>query len=334
METGGKRLDSVKEFYERTRPENIDALCSELSELIRPNARSAKSGETESWRNSLPEIAELLYDLPSYLKKTANESGELAAAIDKEILALGALKEDPALSAFTASCGFKTFSGAPGRADIKRGLDHELSKSLGALEESFAALREDRISSAVESLKKQKEALLSWKKKLSAPASPLALDGVAVELEYKLPKPEAAEGSPKKNGPAPRIDVLLRDDERKRFAIIELKQWTEDSMEVFVTEEDGEKQCAVRVTPYEKDTEHPALKVRDEYKALLASLAGEGARIRCFVFLHNQFYDGGSLFKAASEGIDIYDGKGFKNNILFTRMRCRSLAESIAELFR
>ena len=161
-----------------------------------------------------------------------------------------------------------------------------------------------------------------------------------MDLERRLPalsEDGAGERPAKAAGQPPRMDVLLKDEARGLYAIIELKQWTEDSMEVVTGEEDGEKRCFVRVTPYDKDSEHPAVKVRDVYKKRLVSEAAAGgkeAKVRCLVYLHNQFYDGGQLFRAREQGVDIYDGRGQGNNILFTRMRCRSMAEAVAGFFK
>ncbi|MBQ2455371.1 MAG: hypothetical protein II499_04695 [Firmicutes bacterium] len=338
-----KHFDTIEEFYLATRPDNIEELCSDLYCVVHPRLQrpeKAEGPESDSWRRSLPDLAELLYDLPAYLKRTAEESRALEDDLEKEILAVDALRLSPALASFTGSADLAEFEKAPGRAAVKKALDFELSSSLRSVEECFSALKKENLDKALESLKTQKEALEKNRQKLLAPAERIPLPGVSVDLERRLPAPSedgAGERPAKAAGQPPRMDVLLKDEARGLYAIIELKQWTEDSMEVVTGEEDGEKRCFVRVTPYDKDSEHPAVKVRDVYKKRLLSEAAAGgkeAKVRCLVYLHNQFYDGGQLFRAREQGVDIYDGKGQGNNILFTRMRCRSMAEAVASFFK
>ncbi len=322
-----KYLNSIEEFYRATRPDSIEELCRDLYGLVHPRLgrpERAEGAESDSWRRSLPDLALLLYDFPEYVRQTCEESLALEDELEKHINALKALEDCPELAAFRASPACAVMR-ENSRGSIRKALDSGLAKDLAGLDTGLMMLEEGKLAEAAASLARQKEALRVFRERLMNEKDTVpGLPPLEVFLEYRLANTKG--GS--------RADVLLRDPDKERWAIIELKQWTEDAMDVQIIEdEDGAKTCRVFVTPYEKDTDHPAVKVRDVYKPALRQELPEGAGIKCVVYLHDQLFDGGRLFLPLSSGISIYDGRGQHNNIMFTRMRCGSMIRQLADFF-
>ncbi len=320
-------FNNIEEFFLATRPEKIEELCRSLYCAVHPRLEKpqiAEGAESDSWRRSLPDLALLLCDFPAYVRQTCEESIALEAGLEDHIRILTELEASPRLAALRSSPAFAGLK-ENGRESIRKALDSSLSKDLAGLDTAVSLLEPGKLLKAAQSLEHQKDALKLCRERLEKEKSGMpALPPLEVWPEYRLEK--SARGS--------RVDVLLGDPAKDRWAIIELKQWTEDAMSVELSEnEDGSRDCRVFVTPYERDTDHPAVKVRDVYKPALQEEKGPSAKIKCLVYLHNQLFDGGRLFLPSSSGISIYDGKGQNNNIMFTRMRCGSMMRQLAAFF-
>ena len=112
----GKHFSSVEEFYNATRPENIDALCRELYAFEQPEKAKRgifpeSDGEWISWKRSLPDFAELLCDQEGYGRRTAEEGRRLERALEAEIALLRGLKDSPELAALRKTNSFAGLCG-------------------------------------------------------------------------------------------------------------------------------------------------------------------------------------------------------------------------------
>ena len=280
-----KHFDSCKEFYDSTRPEKIEELCLEIYHELHPNAKKAPSfeenGEVKSWLYSLPDFAELLYDPETYRQKTVEEGHRLLELLDSKIDALEAFSSSSPLMDFIQSQACSEMMSSSNVSEINKAVDHDTITALSELENSLSALKEGKLTVITESLRKQKEDLTKALTMLDEEELCPGLADLEIDIEYAIP--DAGTNTEK------RIDVLLSRPDLKRYAIIELKQWTEDSIRVSFSDEEGETECLVSVVPGNKSQLHPAVKVRDIYKKTLKEqLNDEEAEIRCFVYLHNQ----------------------------------------------
>ena len=324
-------LEDCGQFFERTRPDQIDDLCKDIYKKLHPQSGRlpdfSKDGEYASWYYSLPDLAQLLHDPETYRKKTIKEALELVEALDRKIKALEDFSSSKELKKFTASKAYAEMMSSPDTKAINKVLDPASSSALTSLEESLSILKKETLKKITEGLKKQRADLFDAKSELEEEELSHPLANAAVDIEYPLYE----EG---KKDPQ-RIDVLLSDPLRKRYAIIELKQWTEDSIVTSISEnEDGDRECIVSIVPGKKSQPHPAVKVREFYKKKLAAEKGEDAIIRCFVYLHNQMYKDGQLFQVPKDPkLSIYDDCPWPNNILYTRLWHGSLLKRLTDLF-
>lgn len=324
--SSARHFKSIKEFYDSTRAENIISLCEELKDP------SSSNGEWNSWYYSLPDFAELLYDPASYRQKILDEARSLDKELESEIALLEKLSESEELHDFLDSKIFSEMMSSPGAKAINKALDHKTATILGAFEKSLSVLEgssEDSLRNIIEGLNNQRDVL---KERIEhEELLPPLLDGVEVDLEY----PVFTEDSKK----AKRIDVLLSKPDAGKYAIIELKQWTEDNIEMAFSEDDeGQPECMVTIVPGKRSQPHPAVKVRDVYKSALGSKLQtenvQNADIWCFVYLHNQMYGEGQLFKVYKDmKINIYDDNIGPNNILYTKLWYDKLLERLSKLF-
>lgn len=331
--TAARHFSNCKEFYDSTREDNITDLCNELG-LELNKGTAAKDGEWNSWYFSLPDFAELLYDPASYRQKTLNEAYSLDKDLEDEITLLEKLSGSDELRALIDSQVFSQIMSSAGTEAIKKALDHNTAMVLGALEKSLSVLKgspEDSLGSIIKGLKNQKDVLLIARTKLEGEPLPPPIEDVEVDLEYPVFSEDS--GKPK------RIDVLLSRPDRGKYAIIELKQWTEDNIDIITAEDDeGNVEYLVSIVPGKRSQPHPAIKVRDVYKKALDSKlrkeCGQEAEIEGFVYLHNQMYGDGQLFKFFREmDIGIYDKDIGSKNILYTKLWHGRLLKRLADLF-
>ena len=327
-----KHFDNCKEFYENTRPEKIEALCLEIYRELHPNAKKTPSfdenGEVKSWLYSLPDLAELLYDPDTYRQKTVDEGYQLLESLDRKIGALEDLSScSPLLDLIQsqACSDMLTHSSASG---INKAVDLDTITALSELENSLSILKEGRLTGITESLKKQKEDLTKALTMLDEEELCAGLDKLEIDIEY--PVLDAGTNADK------RIDVLLSRPDLKKYAIIELKQWTEDSIRVSYSGEGDGTECLVCAAPGNRSQLHPAVKVRDVYKkALREQLNDEKAEIRCFVYLHNMMYNDSQLFRVSRDmQINIYDDCAWPNNIMYPKLWHGRLLNRLANLFK
>ena len=325
---GNRHYSDLKSFYTATREENIGSLCSDIFRYLHPKATRDPSSadEWDSWYHSLPDLAELLFDPYTYRDKTVAEGLILQDDLGKEIEALDLLMRSPLLASFRESEEYSALKAAPGTKALNKALDYETISDMKALERTLSFLDQGRLEETRNALSAQKKDLSKAITALSTESLPALPSDIEVDVEYLL-----VDQSEKKN--PTRIDVLLSQPSKNRYAIIELKQWTEDSIYMSVTEnDDGEKECIVGIFPGTRTQPHPAVKVRDVYKKALA-LKHPDSDIRCFVYLHNQMYHGGQLFKAYSLGVNTYDDCPGLNNILYTKLWHGKLLKRLADLF-
>ena len=327
-----KHFDNCKEFYDSTRPENIEQLCLELYKELHPNAKKTPSfeenGEVKSWLYSLPDLAELLYDPETYRQKTIDEGHQLLESLDKKIESLEAFSSSSILMDFVKSQACSDMMSSSRVSEINKAVDHDTITALNELENSLTVLKEGKLTGITESLKKQKEDLTKALNMLNEEELCSGINDLEIDIEY--PVLDASTDAEK------RIDVLLSRPDLKRYAIIELKQWTEDSIRVSFSDEEGETECLVSVVPGNKSQLHPAVKVRDIYKkALKEQLNDEKAEIRCFVYLHNQLYNDSQLFRVSRDmQINIYDDCAWPNNILYTKLWHGRLLNRLTDLVK
>ena len=325
----GKHFSSVEEFYNATRPEKIDALCRELYAFEQPEKAKRgifpeTDGEWISWKRSLPDFAELLCDQEGYGRRTAEEGRRLERALEAEIALLQGLKDSPELAALRKTDSFAGLCGG-GSDAVRKAVNKSSVTAIKTMEDCFGMLSGRSLAALIRSLEKQKAAIAGVCGTIEAAVRVYGLPPMEVDLEYLLPDP----GGDRRK--AKRIDVLLSSPEKGAYVIIELKQWTEDSVNVNVFEgEDGDPDCLVSAGNGTRTQPHPAVKVRDVYKPLLQAQAGPDARIRCFVYLHDQMYADGELFKVRWKGIDISDHCPDPENILYTRLYYRQLLFKIS----
>lgn len=313
-----KHFDNCKEFHENTRPEKIEALCLEIYRELHPNTKKAPSfeenGEVRSWLYSLPDFAELLFDPETYRQKTVDEGNRLLESLDSKIDTLEAFSSSSPLLDLIQSQACSDMLTHSSVSGINKAVDLDTITALNELENSLSILKEGRLTGITESLKKQKEDLTKALTMLDEEELCAGLDKLEIDIEY--PVLDAGTNAEK------RIDVLLSRPDLKRYAIIELKQWTEDSIRVSFSGEGNGTECLVSVTPGNRSQIHPALKVRDVYKkALKEQLNDAEAEIRCFVYLHNQMYNDSQLFRVSRDmQINIYDDCAWPNNIMYTKL--------------
>ncbi len=325
------RFSSCKDFFDRTREEEIDALCTQIYKSLHPAAEKMPTCETDgeyaSWYHSLPDLAQLLYDPERYRQETAEEADQLKEALNQEIRILEELSASEALRDLLSSEAFRKVLSSSGLRSINKAVDHNAAASLRSLEESFSILSEDRLADVITDLKKQKDELSASISRMKEEEACLPFTDLNIEIEYPL--------SGKDSTGVKRIDVLLSKPSSNRYAIIELKQWTEDSIDISISEdEETETECMVRVLPGNRSQLHPALKVRDIYKKMLAQQLDEGAVINCFVYLHNQLYDGSQLIRVYRDnGINIFEDGPWPNNILYTKLWHTRLLNRLKALF-
>ena len=325
---GNLHFGDLKSFYIATREDNINNFCTDMFKYLHPKATRDPSsdGEWNSWFYSLPDLAELLFDPYTYRDKTVVEGLVLQDDLGKEIEALDLLISSTSLASFRGSEEYSALKTAPGTKSLNKALNYETISDMKALERTLSFLDQGRLEETRNALSAQKEDLSKAINALSTESLPTLPSDIEVDIEYPL-----VDQSEKKN--PNRIDVLLSQPSKNRYAIIELKQWTEDSIYMSVTEnDDGEKECIVGIFPGTHTQPHPAVKVRDVYKKALA-LEHPGSDIRCFVYLHNQMYHGGQLFKAYSLGVNTFDDCPAPNNILYTKLWHGRLLKRLADLF-
>ncbi len=330
MKKSGMHLESCRDFYERTREDRIDDLCIEIYKNLHPRATGlpdfSNDAEYASWYYSLPDFAQLLYQPERYRQKTIEESKSLIQELEKKIEALEILSSSEELSVFLNSEVYKTMLASPEVSKISRALDDRSIGALRSMETGFEVLKEDSLKEIIIDLKKQEDELQEAMTALKAEELCSPLKNICVDIEYPI-QIQGEDG-------VKRIDVLLSKDEKK-FAIIELKQWTEDCISVFLADtEDGKAECMVNVLPGKKSQLHPAVKVRDYYKRGLIEEKGEEAVVRCFVYLHNQLYSDSKLFRAYRDlKVNIYDDCPGLDNILYTKLWHNRLLKRLADLF-
>ena len=325
---GARHFSDLESFYLATRGENIEELCSSIYKVLHPNSKKDPSSDSEwnSWFHSLPDLAELLFDTVTYRDKAVKEGLDLQDDLGREIAALDLLINSSALDSLKNSEEYLSFGSAPGTEVLNRALNYETISDLKAIEQTFSILNRDRLKEIRDILSAQKEELT--KAIIALSIEPLAQLPKNIEVDVEYPIMDR----PGQTNPN-RIDVLLSQPDRNRYAIIELKQWTEDNLFMSVTEnDDGEKECVVGVIPGTRTQIHPAVKVRDIYKKALALEHPDGV-IRCFVYLHNQMYNGGQLFKAYSLGVNTFDDCPFPNNILYTKLWHGRFIKRLSDLF-
>ena len=282
----GAEFASIEEFYNATREGNIEKLC----EKLKKDTAGGSPSEVESWRNSLPDIAELLYKPEEYVKHLEGECDELAKDIDGTIKILKNIKK---------------ISNSVQDTTLTSGLEKILPKEkygkLSAIDTTLKIMNDgDECDEIIKYLKEQKEDV---KKEVAREVARVDLKdyrrpfrNVKVMLEYPLPG--------KGNSPK-RIDVLLCNDEKKRYYILELKQWTEDKISVFEKESEetpGETEYFVQIGSGKLGA-HPAIEMEKVYKEkLLQELKKkgiEGASVEGLVYYHNQLFYGGILFQVS-----------------------------------
>ena len=328
--TVGFHFDDCRSFYEQSRKDKIEDLCTAIYQNLHPKAKKlpdfSKDSEYGSWYYSLSDLAELLYDPYTYCKKTIEESRQLINALDEKISSLTSFSECWELSNLLESRSYKDLSASVDISQINKAVDDKAIDALRSLETGLSVLKDGSLKQIIEDLKDQKEELIQATDLMESEETPLPLNDISIDIEYPL-QLRGEEG-------IKRIDVLLSKNE-DTFAIIELKQWTEDSINVFLSESEDEKtQCLVNVLPGKRSQLHPAVKVRDIYKKALKEEKGEAAKIRCFVYLHNQLYADSKLFRAYRDmKVNIFDDCTGPNNILYTRLWHKRMLKRFAELF-
>ena len=187
--------------------------------------------------------------------------------------------------------------------------------------------RDDKkvISKCEDAINNQKKALEKQRKKNMTSKSPI---NAKVDIEYRLASKQ-------------RLDVLLSDPDQNKYVIIELKQWTEENIEV-PDNKNGLKGEYVKIKTY-LSRRNPALTVRD-YREQLKKMVGEDAAILCLVYLHNQFYEKGTLSCDQDVAREIRYDKTQRDiphwifstdeSILYTRMRCDKFRKKIDAFFK
>ena len=326
----GCHFDKCSDFFEKTRPEQIEGLCTEIYKTLHPRAKKqpdfSGDGEYSSWYYSLPDFAQLIYQPEDYEKETIEESRQLIDALDDKIKALEFLSSSKDLSDFLNSETYRIMETSPELPKINKAVDDRLVHALGSLDAGLRVLKTESLNEVIKELRNQKYELQKVMNKLEAEEISTPLENIEIDVEY----PVRLDGE--KNDK--RIDILLSKDNRK-FAIIELKQWTEDSINVFLSDSEEEEQCLVNVLPGRRSQLHPAIKVRDFYKKALYQEKGEDAIIQCFVYLHNQLYNDSKLFRVYKDfDVNIYDDCSGPNNILYTRLWHKRLLKRLNDLFR
>ena len=330
-ERSAKHFESCKDFYDRTRPAEIENLCLELYRKLHSNAKNIpvfeENGEIRSWLYSLPDLAELLYDPETYRQKTREEGNALLKSLDDKIYALESFASSDPLRDFIRSQACSDIMLTSPVNEINKALDHDTVTALSALEDSLSTLKGGKLAGIIESLKMQKEELSKALTIMDKEDLCPGFTDLNADIEY--PVFDAGTGAVK------RIDVLLSRPDLKRYAIVELKQWTEDNILVSVSDEDENPECLVSVVPGNRSQIHPAVKVRDIYKkALSEQLRDEEATIRCFVYLHNQLYNDSQLFRVSRDmQINIFDDCSWPNNILYTKLWHGRMLNRLTGLF-
>ena len=328
--TSAKHFDNCKDFYDSTRPEGIEQLCRELYHELHPNAKKIPSfeenGEARSWLYSLPDFAELLYDPETYRQKTVDEGNSLLESLERKIEALEAFSSSRPLLDFIQSQACDDIMASSSVNEINKAVDYSTITALKELENSFLVLKDGMLTGITESLKRQKEKLREALTMLNEEELCPGLTDLKVDIEYPV--------FDESTNAVKRIDVLLSRPDLGRYAIIELKQWTEDSIQVAFSEEEDDPECLVSVAPGNRSQLHPAVKVREIYKKALAKQVSEDAEIRCFVYLHNQMYNDSQLFRVYSDNdVNIFDDCQWPNNILYTKLWHGRLLKRLADLF-
>ena len=298
------RCKDRKEFYDRTRPDKIEALCEDIREKISNNTpkrnkngksgsrqksssdniakKKNKNGELGAWKNSLPDFAELLHTPESYRERFLKEAELLLGKIDVEI------------------------------SFFEYVLKKLKTVDIGEVLDSSSADKYKSIVPPVENilpcLKEQKKKLEERLNDIKKHKAEKPLQGVQIDIEYPVPD--------KKNPDIiHRIDVLLSKPGTNKYVIVELKQWTEEKIH---SVEDG---LRYQIAQYTKELDHPVIKVKNEYRNELGEKLNGDADILCIVYLHNQMFIDGILYEEAKkQNINIYeDYSGDHNAILYTK---------------
>jgi len=265
-----------------------EANIEALCEAIRKNTHAGKkSGEDASWRHSLPDFAKLLSDPEEYRKDFLAEAESLVKKIDTEINV------------------WKYVLSALNRDGIGEALDSSSSSRYQSIVENAEGF--------LEHLKEQKEKLEKLLKDIPNKSIGDPLKKVQVEIEYPLSDRR-------------RIDVLLSKPDTNKYAIIELKQWTE---KYIYSAEDG----FFHIAQNKNKLVHPLRKV-EEYRDRLREKLNGDANIQCVVYLHNQMYINGILYtEAKKENINLFEGNGKHNSILYTKPWHWALLEKLHGFF-
>ena len=301
-------FDSIQSFYEATRDNQIQTLVEELKKRI------DNPSEVGSWKNSLPDLAKLLYDPEMYYSETKEDCDyyikELSVVVD--------LIEDENLAELK-----ERLEDEEGNRNICNTIDRETMNCLMEIIQNPKNCDDEKIDECKTAVANQLKAL---KNRISFGKRNISPINAKVEIEYEL-----------ENGS--RIDVLLSDPDQNRYVIIELKQWTENNIKECEDEDNnGLADRTIKIKEYEPQS-HPALKVREDYRKQLQEELGEDAIIMCLVYLHNQFFENSKLFhvppelrydKEFTRKVHYFHGQ---EGILYTRMRCDKFREKIHKLF-
>ena len=317
---------SVEDFYNATRPEVFEEKGKGAYDRLIETVGDPSPAEKESWRKSLPDLAGLLFDQNAYYKETKTQCGRYVNLLAFARLVFEKLSDETSFLDFISSeyCGslmqvLQVKDELAREEDLKENgvrkvLNKETAGYLKAMKEGLEVLNDIRINEAcIAEMAREEDYLEAQKNRQFT-----ALDGkieAEVDLEYKLGRSNR------------RIDVLLSDPQQKKYVIIELKQWTEESIEV---SEDGQ---SIMIKDY-KEQMHPALKVRDDYRERLKKSVGDDAKILCLVYLHNQYYENGQMFSVPDEVKYEKEAINGQKLIMYTRMHCDSFVKRIYDFFQ
>ncbi len=326
----GFHFDDCRSFYEMSREDHIEDLCAAIYKNLHPRARNlpdfSNDSEYASWHFSLSDFAQLLYQPDLYCQKTIEESDRLIKAIDEKISSLLSFSPSKELCQLLNSEAYQSLKESGDIVNINKALDDKAIDALKSLETGLTVLEDGSLKKIIEDLKKQRDDLSKAIALMEEEETCLPFEDLCIDIEYPI-QIKGEDGTK-------RIDVLLSRNE-ETFAIIELKQWTEDSINVFLSETEGEEpKCLVNVLPGKRSQLHPAVKVRDYYKKGLMEEKGEDVQVACFVYLHNQLYNDSKLFRAYKDlKVNIFDDVKGPNNILYTRLWHKRLLRRLSELF-
>ena len=236
---------SLGEFFRETREDRIEELIKRLEENSELYNNDVTDAERETWRESLPDFAEMLWYPRKYMYRTAYELLRMSYFVDRHI-------EDELRKILDCD--------AYERLKHKRQKDMEMPGNISATANMFPYRNSEEKQEVKVFWDLRKNEIWHMEDEMLAElgidegiiqedgnGEQSLLDGVVVHVEEIVGEPNTDSSNNK------RIDVRLKDMDSDRSIVVELKRWTESQIEW------NKEKKAINIFPYSNSHRHPLI---------------------------------------------------------------------------